>query len=712
VSGPFDRLHSAVQHHIVNSLGWRSLRPLQEESVDPLQAGEHALLLAPTAGGKTEAAFFPTLSRMLTEDWRGLSVIYVCPIKALLNNLEPRLAHYASLVGRRVGLWHGDVGPSARRRLVSDPPDILLTTPESIEVMLIFRREDKNALFKNIRVLIVDELHAFAGDDRGWHLLAVTERVTRVCGREIQRIGLSATIGNPDALLEWLAGSCERPRRVIAPEAEAAASGTDIRLDYVGGIANAAIVISRLHRGEKRLVFCDSRARVEELSAELRALGVETFVSHSSLSVDERKRAEAAFQDASNCVIVATSTLELGVDVGDLDRVIQIDAPPSVASFLQRIGRTGRRAGSSRNCLFLTTKPMAFLQAAALLRLWDEGFVEPVEPPAKPLHILAQQLMALTLQESQIGRHTWHEWVASMPGFAAQGQEELDAVVDYMVAQGILAEEQGLISMGPKGEELFGRRNFMDLCSVFSSPPLFMVLQGRKEIGQVHQRSFQVPKDQQPILLLAGRSWTVTSIDWPRRIAQVVPTKGERGKSRWLGSSLPLHNRLCRAIRSVLADGKIPVSLTKRAQEQFEDLLEDYHWVEDGTTVLLRDAKGLRWWTFAGMLANATLRELLGALSEDGGPADNLAIRVRADAQPGDLQQALVAIAASEDLSAFVPPEAEGGLKFHQCLPQATLRQILSEWLSDENGIRLCLEEPLRSVSEAQAVRRARDQPL
>ena len=160
MSEAFDRLHPALQHHVVNSLGWRSLRPLQERAIEPILAGKHALLLAPTAGGKTEAAIFPVLSRMLTEDWRGLTVIYVCPIKALLNNLHERLATYAGLLGRTVGLWHGDVGASARKALIKEPPDILLTTPESIEVMLIFRSEERERLFGALRCLIVDELHA------------------------------------------------------------------------------------------------------------------------------------------------------------------------------------------------------------------------------------------------------------------------------------------------------------------------------------------------------------------------------------------------------------------------------------------------------------------------------------------------------------------------------------------------------------------------
>jgi ATP-dependent helicase Lhr and Lhr-like helicase len=167
---PFDLLHPAVAHHIVNSLGWRSLRPLQSAAIEPILAGDHAI--APTAGGKTEAAFFPLLSRMLTDDWRGLSVLYVCPLRALLNNLHLRLEGYGRLVGRSVGLWHGDTAQPDRDRLLAEPPDVLLTTPESIESMLVSRRVDHRRWFANVRSVVIDEAHAFAGDDRGWHLVA------------------------------------------------------------------------------------------------------------------------------------------------------------------------------------------------------------------------------------------------------------------------------------------------------------------------------------------------------------------------------------------------------------------------------------------------------------------------------------------------------------------------------------------------------------
>ena len=453
----FDRLHPALQHHIVNSLGWTSLRPLQEQAIPPVLEGDHALLLAPTAGGKTEAAVFPVLSRMLTEGWSGLSVLYVCPIKALLNDLESRLRGYGTLVGRRVDRWHGDVGAARRRAILRERPDVLLTTPESIEVMLVSSQSEPRVLFRDLQAVVVDELHAFAGDDRGWHLLEVLERVRRLAAREIQRLGLSATIGNPQALLDWLTPASSRPRRVVAPGGNAAGPAS-AHLDHVGSVRNAAKVISALHRGEKRLVFCDSRAGVEALSAELRRCGAETFVSHSSLGIDERRRAEEAFSQSRDCVIVATSTLELGIDVGDLDRVIQIDAPATVASFLQRLGRTGRRPGTVRNCLFLATSDDGFLRTSGLLRLWLDGYVESVVPPPEPFHIFAQQLLALALQEGRIGRQTRREWLGAMPAFRAMAIEHLDDIIEFMLARGMLFDDGGMLSIGVEGERSFGRR--------------------------------------------------------------------------------------------------------------------------------------------------------------------------------------------------------------------------------------------------------------
>lgn len=697
----FDRLHPALQHHIVNSLGWRALRPLQEEAIEPLLAGAHALVIGPTAGGKTEAVVFPLLSRMLGEGWQGLSLLYVCPIKALLNNLEPRLATYAGLMGRRVERWHGDIGDSIRRRIRHDPPDILLTTPESIEVMLVSRHSDRRALFGRVQAVIVDELHAFAGDDRGWHLLAVLERVARIAGRELQRVGLSATIGNPEELLAWLSGACAGKRCVIGPPADLPVP-PEVGLDHVGNLKNAATVIARLYQGEKRLVFLDSRARVEVLASHLRAAGVSTFLSHSSLALEERQRAEAAFAEGSNCVIVATSTLELGIDVGDLDRVIQVDAPHAVSSFLQRLGRTGRRSGARRNCLFVTTSDEAFLCAAGLINLWAEGYVEPIVPPPEPLHVLAQQILALTLQEGGIGRSTWREWVGRVPAFAAMTDRDVEDLLGYMVERGLLFDEAGIISVGAAGERSFGFRNFMELFSVFNSPPLFTVLHGRSEIGHVHEMSFQTSGANQPVLLLGGQSWAVTHIDWARRNAYVAPS-ADPGRSRWLGTGQALHFRLCRAIQLALAGREVRAELSRRAVDRLDGLRGEFAWVEEGRTAVVTEPSGkTRWWTFAGLQANTALGGYLHPLTDSRGAWGNLAITLAPD-WTGSALRSKLRDASLEEVIGCIPVNdaAIEGLKFSLCLPATRARQVIRRRLVDIKGIRSCLEQPISTVTQA-----------
>ena len=468
-----DDLHPVLMHHIVNTLGWRSLRPLQSEAIAPLVAGRDAVLLAPTAGGKTEAACFPLLSAMERHRWSGLSVIYVCPLKALLNNLLPRLENYASWLGRTVALWHGDTTQSVRQRILRDPPDILLTTPESLEAMLVSVKVEHRHLYAGLRAVVVDEVHAFAGDDRGWHLLAVLERLSNVAGRQIQRVGLSATVGNPTELLTWIQGSGAgiRPGTVVAPGISAAPvnpnSVGEIELDYVGSVSNAALVISTLHRGEKRLVFCDSRQLVEELGEALRGRGVTTFLSHASLSLDERRRAEIAFAEARDCVIVSTSTLELGIDVGDLDRVIQINAPSSVASFLQRLGRTGRRAGSTRNCLFLALRrercpgsPDCFCCGAG--GMWNPSPPLPSRDTSWP-----NSFSPCAYRNNKIGARLWVDGWNSLAPF----DRSAEPILRYLVDNGFLDQDGELLFIGPSAEQRFGRRHFMDMTAVFTAPP-------------------------------------------------------------------------------------------------------------------------------------------------------------------------------------------------------------------------------------------------
>ncbi len=691
---PFDLLHPIVQHHIVNSLGWRDLRPLQREAIGPILDGDHVLALAPTAGGKTEAAVFPVLSQILAEPRPGLSTLYLCPLRALLNNLHARLETYAGYCGLRVGLWHGDIGAAARARILEDPPEILLTTPESLEGMLLSVRTDHQGLFHNLRTVVVDEVHAFGGDDRGWHLLGVLERLTAVAGRDLQRIGLSATVGDPDRLLGWLVGSSTSPRRVVAPDADITAAATDITLDHVGSLANAAIVISQLHAGEKRLVFCDSRARVESLAAELRAHKVNTFVSHASLALDERRRAETAFAEARDCVIVATSTLELGIDVGDLDRVIQIDSPTTVASFMQRLGRTGRRPGSTRNMLFLTTGDgIPLLQAAGLLHLWAGGFVEPVEAPPLPLHLLAHQLLAFVIQEGRVGRNLWPEVLGRLPAYSdAIDRGDAEQIIEHLLATGMLVEDAGMLSIGPEGERSYGFRHFIELTSVFTAPPTFVVRHGANELGHLDSTSLLTNDRSYATVLLAGRSWKITSIDWNRRFAWVEPTD-HHGRSRWFGTGRALGNELCRAMRDV-ATGTNPsgVTLTKRAQAGLADMRSELSFARPDVTSVVIEPTRSRWWTWAGQRANATLADALGDLASSRG--DDLSIGLDPERASSELIREQLTGLHSEALpTPGIAGDYASNMKFSDCLPDTLALEVARQRLIDPEGVQRVLDE-------------------
>ena len=216
----FTRFAPRLQEAIAARLGWSSLRPVQEQAGEALLDGKNAIILAPTAGGKTEAAIFPTLSQLTLHPTRAVGALYVAPLRALLNNQADRLGLYTDMIGLKRFVWHGDTSDHQRRRFLKDPTELLMTTPESLEVMLISKRVDELALFNDLRVIIIDEIHALAGTDRGTHLISVTERLASITQHDLQRVGLSATVGNPDTIAQWIGGTSKRENVVIDPPAD------------------------------------------------------------------------------------------------------------------------------------------------------------------------------------------------------------------------------------------------------------------------------------------------------------------------------------------------------------------------------------------------------------------------------------------------------------------------------------------------------------
>ena len=665
----FEKLHPALQYHVVNSLGWSSLRPTQLQAIDPILSGVHCLLLAPTAGGKTEAAIIPVLSRMMTEAWPGVSVIYVCPIKALLNNLEQRLSYYAGLVGRRVSVWHGDVSQSQKGHALKDAPDILLTTPESLEGMLVSTRIDRKAWFGNLRVVIADELHAFAADDRGWHMRAVLHRLQQYVPQKMQRLGLSATVSNPEELLNWFAPT--GLKKVVG--SASVSTDADVTVDYVGSLVNAGTVIARLHRGSKRLVFCDSRSSAEQLTSMLRAQDVRTFLSHASLSHSERKMAETAFAEEKDCVIVATSTLELGIDVGDLDHVIQIDAPSTVSSFLQRMGRTGRRNGARRSCLFLCTNDDSLMLAMGICRLWGESWVEAAYPPPEPWAIVAQQAMAATLERSHWPRQ---ELIALLCGaFPESNEQAISDLIGHMVHTDFLMDTEGMLQIGPMTEKQFGRAHYKDLLASFSGAQLLLGRFGSVEVGYIDPTMLAGEK-QDRLILLAGKSWRITDVDWKRKTVWLEPAK-EGGKARWTGSGRTLSREIAQGIFWALRQGTGEHAvISKRARIEIDRVIEDLPDTGNNVsmTIARNDAGGARLWTFGGTRANRSIAKQIQSVVEIR-RVDAIGLDLKTPVDLENLKANLWATAlqfSDQEIKELAKP-----IKFCECLPVSLLLQII-----------------------------------
>ncbi len=693
----FDRLTPALRHHIVHALGFSGLRPVQALTTDAILDGDNCVVLAPTAGGKTEAAFFPLLSAMDAQQWGAPSVLYLSPIKALLNNQHARLERLAGLLSRRVFKWHGDVTTSEKRAFQKDPADILMTTPESLEVMLISEKVQSRRLFQHLRAVVIDEVHAFAGDDRGAHLVALLERLQRHCGVDVQRIGLSATVGNPHDILTWLQGTSARPKRLVDPPKPT--SSAHVRLDHVGTLHNAARVVLQLQPRGKTLIFVDSRRRVEQMAEALQgqiggaaasttASPLRVYPMHASLSTDERRQAEHAFEEGSDCIIVATSTMELGIDVGDLDAVFQIDAPPSVASFLQRMGRTGRRPGSTSNCTFLCTEDFELMVCAAFLRLWRAGWVEPVTPDSASHHVLAQQLLALTLQEHGVAAADWWAWVSGAACFSTVTEEERAALLGRMIEHDIVVVVDGRILLGAEGERLYGRKNFAALYAVFDAPRSLTIMWGPDEIGSM-DALFVQGLDSGACFVLGGRSWKLVDVDWRRNRCDVVPAP-QGAHVSWLGGSRIVRRRHAEAIREVLLDDDRDVDWTTRAFEAMQAIRAEHAFVHDEERPVHRQKGSPVWFTFLGTRANnllsRVLREKLG-----GGEvtADHLCIRFRGDAGKSDVavRDAIREVmgpgaVTDDDAIAHVDELVRRPLsKFQPCLPPALEARFLARRL-------------------------------
>lgn len=604
----FDRYAPFVQEYIYQN-HWENLRSIQVAAADAIfNTDENVLLTASTASGKTEAAFFPIITLFSEDMPSSVGCIYIGPLKALINDQFSRLNDLCAEADIPVWHWHGDVAQSHKAKLMRHPSGILQITPESLEALLLHKHAAIAKLFGDLRFVVIDEVHSLLRGDRGGQTLCLIERLSRIAGVNPRRIGLSATIGDPEGTGEFL--SLGTGRKTIIPKIDAkgskwrlsmehfyvkdaqAAEGKQIpgalsvleeKTDDAPANADPGIGYIFEHtRGKKCLVFVNSREECEMVTTTLRhycELNHEPdrfLVHHGNLSASYRETAEGIMKDDSQYMTtVTTATLELGIDIGRLERAFQIDAPWTVSSFLQRMGRTGRRELPPEmwfviredepevRAMLPTTIPWKLLQGIALVQLYlEERWVEPPRLDRLPFSLLYHQTMSTLASCGELSPRALADRVLRLHYFHRITQEDYRVLLRHLIATDHIQQtEQGGLIVGLAGERVINSFKFY---GVFQESEEYTVRSESQELGTVVS-----PPPVGEKLAIAGHVWQVLDVDHKRRLIYCQQVKGS--VPAYFGQCPgDLHTKILERMRRVLQEDRQYPYLMKNAVARLE----------------------------------------------------------------------------------------------------------------------------------------------
>lgn len=581
----FGHLAPFLREFIYRS-GWDDLRPIQVAAIKAiLMSDDDVLITAGTASGKTEAAFLPILSSVVTDLLGSVRVLYVGPLKALINDQFQRLELVCKQGDIPVFRWHGDVPASHKSALLSHPGGILQITPESLESLLINKPEKLGRLFAGLGFVVIDEVHSFIDSDRGVHLRSLLERISAYTTRgRPRRIGLSATLGDPAQAQRWLNPHAPVQVQIIDPGDLTIA----IRLSHLHFEQTTADLppqllddLYPLTRNRKSLIFCNSRSTVEVVTAELNRLChqdglVERYhPHHGSISKEVREDAEEHMRDVGEpASVVCTSTLELGIDIGQLDLVVQINSTHSVSSFVQRLGRSGRRPGAPRVMQLYTTElpldqqaafyerlPFGLLKALAVTNLFLDGWVEPALERTRPFNVVYHQLLSRLTEKHGSSPRDLVGFFMRSGMFPGVGADDYAALLRHLAVLGHIEQlPTGELILGLAGERVVRSREFY---AVFQTPPEWNVLHNERTLGRISPSPELVPG---VCLLLVGRRWEVKGILPDQQAVLVVPAKDAR-KALFIGVDIPaMHPYIAQRVRALFVDDTLPPYLSPHGQ--------------------------------------------------------------------------------------------------------------------------------------------------
>ena len=603
----FSRFPDFIKEFIYRN-SWTELRDIQLDAAEVIfNTDANLLLSSSTASGKTEAAFFPIITDILEhpECSESISVLYVAPLKSLINDQFSRLDELLDMTGITVTHWHGDVGASHKTKLLKKPEGILQITPESLESMLMNRANDIPRLFKHLRYVVIDEIHSLIGSDRGNQVICHLSRISRLIGHSPRRIGLSATIGDIELASEWLGAGSGRDTKAPVPPKTPLKWRLGLEHFYIQNPSELQTATPNLatapqeDRGgraqldpgyeflydaldaKKALVFSNSREETEYVTATLRQIcrargDKDIFlIHHGNLSASLREDAERTMKDDTvrQAVTCATVTLELGIDIGRLDRVAQMGSPTTVSGFLQRLGRSGRRGSPPEMIMVYREEtplpnaplheliPWELLRGIGIIDLYStERFIEPPRVKKMPLSLAFHQTLSILFSSGELTPKVLAERILSLPPLATLGKETYRALLVSMINGEFLemTETKGLI-VGLKGERILNSFKFY---AVFKDSEDYTVRCDGEEIGTI-----TTPPPVGDRFALAGRVWEVKEVDLPSKLIFVKPVDGKMEVS-WPGDSGEIHTKLLLAMREVLFNGKEYPFLGDNARER------------------------------------------------------------------------------------------------------------------------------------------------
>ena len=602
----YRRFPPFIQEYIYRC-GWKELREVQIQAAQSIFGTRDNLLLSSgTASGKTEAVFFPIITELMEEPPRcvGISVLYIAPLKSLINDQFLRMDALLSEAGIPVCHWHGDVSASQKTKLLKQPEGILQITPESLESMLMRRSNDIPRLFGALRYVIIDEIHTLIANDRGNQILCQICRIEKKAGISVRRIGLSATIGDLQAASEWLGTGSALDTAAPAP--------SSVKLHWRLGLEHFYIqnreadqtphahltgqtpkktaldagyeFLYDCVKNKKSLVFSNSREETEYTTATLRQIAERRgdpdvfLIHHGNLSASLREDAEIKMKDeeVSTAVTCATVTMELGIDIGRLERVAQIGAPTTVAGFLQRLGRSGRRGAPPEMMMVFREEtplpnaplpeliPWELLRAIAIIELYKtERFIEPPRHRHLPYSLLYHQTLSILASSGELKPKALADLLLSLPPFREVSREDYRSLLIYMLQNDdIESTEEGGLIIGLRGERTISGYRFF---AVFKDSDDYTVRCQSNEIGTITN-----PPPVGDRFALAGRVWEVTDLDMPRRLVYVQNVKGKMEVS-WPGDGGEIHTRLLEKMREVLLGNEQYAYLLPNAVARLEN---------------------------------------------------------------------------------------------------------------------------------------------